>query len=88
MADSWWTVIAGVMPCTFLTSGYCATSHRVQLVYDRPVLRPVEEVVETVLDGWRNQQLSRSLQFDMILAFPANCGQVTKLLRVTQQQVC
>lgn len=39
---------------------------RVHLVESVPILRPEERVVESMLDGWRNQQLSRNLQFDTI----------------------
>lgn len=38
-------------------------SGRVQLVPSVPVLRPDEQVLQLMLDGWRNQQLSRNLQF-------------------------
>jgi hypothetical protein len=38
-------------------------SGRVQLVQAMPVLRPDEQVLQMMLDGWRNQQLSRNLQF-------------------------
>ena len=36
-------------------------SGRVQLVQSMPVLRPDEQVLQMMLDGWRNQQLSRNL---------------------------
>ncbi|NDK92190.1 tyrosine-type recombinase/integrase [Gordonia desulfuricans] len=39
---------------------------RVHLVESVPLLRPEERVVELMLDGWRNQQLSRNLQFSTI----------------------
>lgn len=39
---------------------------RVHLVDAIPVLRPEEQIVEMMLDGWRNQQLSRNLQFATI----------------------
>jgi hypothetical protein len=38
-------------------------SGRVQLVQSMPVLRPDEQVLQLMLDGWRNQQLSRNLRF-------------------------
>ena len=41
-------------------------SGRVQLVQSMPVLRPDEQVLQMMLDGWRNQQLSRNLQFATI----------------------
>lgn len=41
-------------------------SGRVQLVQAMPVLRPDEQVLQMMLDGWRNQQLSRNLQFATI----------------------
>ncbi len=41
-------------------------SGRVHLVQSMPVLRPDEQVLQMMLDGWRNQQLSRSLQFATI----------------------
>jgi hypothetical protein len=41
-------------------------SGRVQLVQSMPVLRPDEQVLQLMLDGWRNQQLSRNLQFATI----------------------
>src|SRR5215472_18750132 len=41
-------------------------SGRVQLVPSMPVLRPDEQVLQMMLDGWRNQQLSRNLQFATI----------------------
>lgn len=41
-------------------------SGRVQLVASLPVLRPDEQVLKLMLDGWRNQQLSRNLQFATI----------------------
>ena len=39
---------------------------RVHLVQSLPVLRPDEQVLQLMLDGWRNQQLSRNLQFATI----------------------
>ncbi|MCF8572237.1 tyrosine-type recombinase/integrase [Gordonia sp. HY002] len=39
---------------------------RVHLVKSVPLLYPEERVVELMLDGWRNQQLSRNLQFETI----------------------
>ena len=39
---------------------------RVSLVQSLPVLRPDEQVLQMMLDGWRNQQLSRNLQFATI----------------------
>lgn len=39
---------------------------RVHLVQSLPVLRPDEQVLQMMLDGWRNQQLSRNLQFATI----------------------
>ena len=41
-------------------------SGRVHLVQSMPVLRPDEQVLQMMLDGWRNQQLSRNLQFATI----------------------
>lgn len=41
-------------------------SGRVHLVESTPVLRPDEQVLQMMLDGWRNQQLSRNLQFATI----------------------
>ena len=41
-------------------------SGRVQLVQSMPVLHPDEQVLQMMLDGWRNQQLSRNLQFATI----------------------
>lgn len=41
-------------------------SGRVRLVEAVPVLRPDEQVLEKMLEGWRNQQLSRNLQFATI----------------------
>lgn len=41
---------------------------RVHLVESVPVLRPEEQVLKLMLDGWRNQQLSRNLQFATIEA--------------------
>lgn len=41
-------------------------SGRVELVSAVPVLRPDEQVLAGMLDGWRNQQLSRNLQFATI----------------------
>jgi len=41
-------------------------SGRVHLVQSLPVLRPDEQVLQGMLDGWRNQQLSRNLQFATI----------------------
>ncbi len=41
-------------------------SGRVQLVQSTPVLRPDDQVLQMMLDGWRNQQLSRNLQFATI----------------------
>jgi hypothetical protein len=41
-------------------------SGRVHLVQALPVLRPDEQVLRMMLDGWRNQQLSRNLQFATI----------------------
>ncbi|MDO5738534.1 MAG: hypothetical protein Q4P07_00120 [Ornithinimicrobium sp.] len=38
-------------------------SGRVQLVASMPVLRPDEQVLQMMLDGWRNQQLSRNEQW-------------------------
>ena len=39
---------------------------RVSVVPSLPVLRPEEQVLQLMLDGWRNQQLSRNLQFATI----------------------
>lgn len=39
---------------------------RVHVVQSLPVLRPDEQVLAMMLDGWRNQQLSRNLQFATI----------------------
>ena len=39
---------------------------RLHLVDSIPVLRPDEQVLQKMLDGWRNQQLSRNLQFATI----------------------
>jgi hypothetical protein len=39
---------------------------RLHLVDSVPVLRPDEQVLQKMLDGWRNQQLSRNLQFATI----------------------
>jgi integrase/recombinase XerD len=39
---------------------------RVQLMTSTPVLRPEEQVLRLMLDGWRNQQLCRNLHFDTI----------------------
>jgi hypothetical protein len=36
---------------------------RVQLVPSLPMLRPDEQVLRLMLEGWRNQQLSRNLRF-------------------------
>ncbi|XAS74911.1 hypothetical protein V3G39_09515 [Dermatophilaceae bacterium Sec6.4] len=36
-------------------------SGRVHLVQSMPVLRPDEQVLATMLNGWRNQQLARNL---------------------------
>lgn len=36
-------------------------SGRVHLVESMPVLRPDEQVLTMMLDGWRNQQLSRTV---------------------------
>ncbi len=41
-------------------------SGRAHLVQSLPVLRPDEQVLQMMLDGWRNQQLSRNLQFATI----------------------
>ena len=41
-------------------------SGRVHLVQSVPVLRPDERVLQKMFDGWRNQQLSRNLQFATI----------------------
>jgi integrase len=41
-------------------------SGRVQLVRSILVVRPDEQVLQLMLDGWRNQQLSRNLQFATI----------------------
>lgn len=41
-------------------------SGRVHLVQSMPVLRPDEQMLATMLDGWRNQQLARNLQFATI----------------------
>lgn len=41
-------------------------SGRVRPVHSMPVLRPDEQVLQLMLDGWRNQQLSRNLQFATI----------------------
>lgn len=41
-------------------------SGRVHLVQSMPVLRPEEQVLQGMLDGWRNQQLSCNLQFATI----------------------
>ena len=41
-------------------------SGRVELVGAVPVLRPDEQVLQSMLDGWRSQQLSRNLQFATI----------------------
>ena len=41
-------------------------SGRVHLVQSMPVLRPDEQILQMMLDGWRNQQLSRNLQFATI----------------------
>jgi hypothetical protein len=41
-------------------------SGRVHLVQALPVLRPDDQVLRMMLDGWRNQQLSRNLQFATI----------------------
>lgn len=41
-------------------------SGRVHLVQSMPVLRPDEQVLAMMLDGWRNQQLARNLQFATI----------------------
>jgi hypothetical protein len=41
-------------------------SGRVRLVESVPVLRPDEQVLQKMLEGWRNQQLSRNLQFATI----------------------
>tara|TARA_Y100000815_G_scaffold266845_2_gene285548 strand:+ start:2023 stop:3156 length:1134 start_codon:yes stop_codon:yes gene_type:complete len=41
-------------------------SGRVHPVQSVPVLRPDEQVLKMMLDGWRNQQLSRNLQFATI----------------------
>lgn len=41
-------------------------SGRVHLVQSMPVLRPDEQVLRLMLDGWRNQQLSRNLRFATI----------------------
>ena len=41
-------------------------SGRVHLVQSLPILRPDEQVLQLMLDGWRNQQLSRNLQFATI----------------------
>lgn len=42
------------------------SSGRVHLVPSLPILRPNEQVLQMMLDGWRNQQLSRNLQFATI----------------------
>lgn len=34
---------------------------RVHLVQSLPILRPDEQVLQLMLDGWRDQQLSRNL---------------------------
>ena len=39
---------------------------RVSVVPSLPVLRPEEQVLQLMLDGWRNQQLSRNLKFATI----------------------
>lgn len=39
---------------------------RVRLVGSVPLLHPEQQTVEEMLDGWRNQQLSRNLQFGTI----------------------
>lgn len=39
---------------------------RVHLVQSMHVLHPAEQVLKLMLDGWRNQQLSRNLQFATI----------------------
>ncbi|WP_245988786.1 hypothetical protein [Flexivirga caeni] len=39
---------------------------RVHLVQSMPVLRPDEQVLTMMLDGWRNQQLAGNLQFATI----------------------
>ena len=41
-------------------------SARVHLVGAVPLLHPEEQLVEEMLQGWRNQQLSRNLQFATI----------------------
>src|SRR3546814_1719704 len=41
-------------------------SGRVHAVQSLPVLRPDEQVLQLMLEGWRNQQLSRNLQFATI----------------------
>ena len=41
-------------------------SGRVHVVPSLPVLRPAEQVLQLMLDGWRDQQLSRNLQFNTI----------------------
>ena len=41
-------------------------SGRVHMVPSLPVLRPEEQVLQLMLDGWRDQQLSRNLQFNTI----------------------
>jgi len=41
-------------------------SGRVHVVQSMPVLRPDEQVLQMMLDGWRNQQLSRNLRFATI----------------------
>ena len=41
-------------------------SGRVHLVRSLPLLRPEEQVLQLMLDGWRNQQLARGLQFATI----------------------
>ncbi|HEY0690036.1 MAG TPA: phage integrase N-terminal SAM-like domain-containing protein [Kribbella sp.] len=41
-------------------------SGRVQLARSILVVRPDEQVLQLMLDGWRNQQLSRNLQFATI----------------------
>ena len=41
-------------------------SGRVHLVQSLPILRPDEQVLQMMLNGWQNQQLSRNLQFATI----------------------
>ena len=53
-------------------------SGRVHLVQSMPVLRPDEQVLQMMLDGWRNQQLSRNLQF----------ATIEQRLRCVQRLVC